>query len=792
MSQKPLKQKSKMGAEAGSRTRPSRLEPGLLSRWHVAEAWRRLLERDWFWVVAFLLIGSWLLAPEGAWLRQQVETGDIAQRDFVSPRDALLIDEETTRELRQRAQAEVLPVYDFDQGRAAALDEALARFFAAGRLYSNPGAQSVEGVELSEEQLAQLPEVLAQAAPQLRYGEPFLELAAENRFSVELEDRVRTVISVSMTQGVVANKLLLLENRLRGVTLRLLPLANERVELDLYDYLGYPDEMASFYEIEVGRWRGWTRDQRSILTDFLIENTPPNIVENLGETGTRRDAAAQATEAVYTQVRRGQIIARRGDELTAADVRTIEELMGARKRAAQLVPLLGNLLLLLLVVLALQQGLRRTSLVRSTGSGLFGGAVFLLLGALVLTSMGEIFAEALAASFDESPFDSVVSYRYAVPHASLALITSLFYGRGAALLLVIMQAIVAGRIMGGDQMATTLYVLSSSLAAIYAIDRLRQRSTVTRAGLVVGAASMATAFMLATVGQSSEIRPVGEIGYDLLCAVVGGVLVAATTSFVVPIMESVLSVTTDIKLLELSDTNLPVLQRLAFEAPGTFQHSLMVANLAKAGCEAIGARAVLAYTGALYHDIGKVLRPMYFIENQRGDNPHDKLGPSMSALIVTNHVKEGAQLAREQGLPRPIVDAIEQHHGTRRLSFFYERAKELSGEGGVDEHTYRYPGPKPQDKEMGVLMLADGVEAASRTLHAPTTQAIRGVVRRLVDECVKEGELDETDLTLADLQKVSAAFERILETIYHKRIEYPGYDFNRRETSLRVVDAARG
>lgn len=268
-------------------------------------------------------------------------------------------------------------------------------------------------------------------------------------------------------------------------------------------------------------------------------------------------------------------------------------------------------------------------------------------------------------------------------------------------------------------------------------------------------------------------------------------LSGAAASFALPILESLLCITSDIKLVELSNTNLPLLRRLAFEAPGTFQHSLMVANLAKAGSEAVGADAVLAYAGALYHDIGKMERPEYFIENQApGRNPHDKLQPSMSALVITNHVKKGLALAREYNLPQPLQDAIAQHHGTRRLDFFFKKAKDGSDEEIRDED-YRYPGPRPRNKVMGILMLADGVEAASRTLVEPSDLKIRELIGKLLDSCLKEGQLDESDLTLAELRKVSEAFQLILSSIYHRRIDYPGFDFNKNSKKDAPVQRAR-
>jgi putative nucleotidyltransferase with HDIG domain len=258
----------------------------------------------------------------------------------------------------------------------------------------------------------------------------------------------------------------------------------------------------------------------------------------------------------------------------------------------------------------------------------------------------------------------------------------------------------------------------------------------------------------------------------------------------VPILEWLLGTATDIKLVELSNTNLPLLRRLAFEAPGTFQHSLMVANLAKEGCEAVGSDPVLAYAAGLYHDIGKVFRPDYFIENQRsGQNPHDRLAPSMSALILISHVKEGVELAREHNLPRVLRDAVRQHHGTRLIKYFFDRAVKQSGPHGGEipetpeiteaaEADYRYPGPRPRNKAMGVLMLADAVEAASRSLAEPTPGTIREMIRAIVDDCLRDGQLDETDLTLSDLRVLSEAFGRMLVTIYHQRIEYPGFDFH--------------
>jgi putative nucleotidyltransferase with HDIG domain len=281
----------------------------------------------------------------------------------------------------------------------------------------------------------------------------------------------------------------------------------------------------------------------------------------------------------------------------------------------------------------------------------------------------------------------------------------------------------------------------------------------------------------------------GWLGLTVAAALTSGLLVAAVAGFTVPLFEWLLPVTTDVTLIELSNTNLPLLRRLAFEAPGTFQHSLMVANLAKAGSVAIGADAVLAYTAALYHDIGKVKRPEYFIENQRGLNPHDRLQPALSAQIVVSHVVEGLELGREAGLPAVLLDAVAQHHGTSLLAFFHNRAVEMNGGRPVDEEPYRYPGPKPRTRVMGTLMLADAVEAASRTLPDPSTAALRNVVEQIFDAHLRSGQLDETHLTLGDLKALASEFLHVLDTFHHRRVDYPGFDFRAKGARgpLRVV-----
>jgi putative nucleotidyltransferase with HDIG domain len=254
----------------------------------------------------------------------------------------------------------------------------------------------------------------------------------------------------------------------------------------------------------------------------------------------------------------------------------------------------------------------------------------------------------------------------------------------------------------------------------------------------------------------------------------GGIGTGIVSAGIVPLLEIAFDYTTDISLPELSNLDRSILRRLMIEAPGTYHHSVIVGSLVEAAAAEIGANPLLAKVCGYYHDIGKIKKPLYFIENQTdGKNKHDKLAPSMSKRILIAHVKDGVEMAGKYKLGRVITDTIRQSHGTSLISYFYEKAKQLKGEDAVEIDDFRYPGPKPQTREAGLVMLADVVEAASRTLENPTPSRIQGLVQNLINKVFSDGQLDECELTLKDLHKIAKSFNKILYGIHHHRIEYP-------------------
>ena len=760
----------------------------LKTRLRTREVWDRALEMPFLWLGLFLVIGTWCLVPGAFLFSRRAEPGSIADRDYIASRDLLLNDDVATRAKQQEARDAVLPIYDLDTGVLGEKDNQVAQLFNRGRRLVSRVVVKREGREIQGAEDASLEAAVRDLTASPVPPEGFkltpeqAGLLARKGFSPDLEDRVRGALAQALRRGVVTNKDLLLENRMRGVTLRDLSTGIERVHFDLFENLGYPGEAREFFESEVRDWGGFNSEDRRLLVDLLLENLPANLLMNRSETLQRQAAAAAGVGQVFNQIRKGQVIVRKGDVIDAAHARIIAQMRGERQLRRQLPPLAATFALLSLVAAVIWLGERGERVADHSRGRLFSESLLLLLLSLLGAKFCFLVANALSGAFEATPLTSARSWAYALPFAAAALLAALLLGRNAALLLSVIFSVLASRlVVDGDGLWVVFYSLAGSLAALYALEsaQLRHRLVMARVGLMVGAVSLLMVLVLTAFGPAE--RGAMQVGFDLICAMAGGLLVTAAASFALPILEWMLGLTTDIKLVELSNTNLPLLRRLAFEAPGTFQHSLMVANLAKEGCEAIGADPVLAYAAGLYHDVGKVLRPDYFIENQRpGNNRHDKLLPSMSALILINHVKDGVELAREHNLPQVIKDAIQQHHGTRLIKYFYNRALEQRDpdSGDVTEEKYRYPGPQPQNKVMGVLMLADAIEAASRTLVEPTTVKIRGMIRTILEDCLQDGQLDSTDLTLADLRVVSESFLRVLANIFHQRIDYPGFDFN--------------
>lgn len=364
---------------------------------------------------------------------------------------------------------------------------------------------------------------------------------------------------------------------------------------------------------------------------------------------------------------------------------------------------------------------------------------------------------------------------YLVPVATAAILTTILLGPGLGIVAGFVTVALCTVALGFDP-SVAVPQLASVLAAVAAVAHIRDRRAAPRAMLYAGVAGLLTALGFVLLGDTQS--GVGLLPWEDLGFVAGSAILSVIVSFgSLPLFEQLLGLLTSVRLLELSNPNQPLLRRLLMEAPGTYHHSVVVSNLAESAAEAVGGNGLLARVGAFYHDVGKLRRPFFFVDNQFGaPNPHDRLAPSLSSLIIMSHVKDGVAVAREAGLPSGILEFIGRHHGTTRIQYFWQKAMDqAAAEEGTppSESDFRYPGPKPNSKETAIVMLADTCEAAARALPRPTPQRIEARVRALIRQRLDDGQLDEADLTLRDLDTVATTFTQVLSGVFHSRVAYP-------------------
>lgn len=398
-----------------------------------------------------------------------------------------------------------------------------------------------------------------------------------------------------------------------------------------------------------------------------------------------------------------------------------------------------------------------------------------LLGAMIFGTllMGRLSDYVLLNLTKGLGFLSPEGAAFGIPIAAGAMLVALLFDFHTAIVFSFIVSLLSGLWL--HDALYPIYVYAGSLTAAFSVIRCKKRSAILRGGFYIGVANVITVIIILLFqGNIFTERAISS----LIFAIFAGINVAATVSIFLPVIEYLFNITTDISLLELLDLDQPLMKSLMISAPGTYHHSAIVGNLVESAAEAIGVNPLLARVSAYYHDIGKIKMPEYFVENQSGGaSKHDKLTPHMSCMVIVSHVKEGVELARSHKIPETIIDIIQQHHGTGLVKYFYEKAKELET-SSCTEDEYKYQGPKPQTRVAALVMMADAVEASSRVLTDPTPSRINALVDKIINHIFLEGQLDECDLTLKDILEIKKHFSYILTGILHKRIDYPGFNFN--------------
>jgi putative nucleotidyltransferase with HDIG domain len=721
-------------------------------------------------VLAVLL--TFVIVPKGAFVPEYDVPGEIAGRDIKAQRDLLIEDAPLTEAKREEARQAILPLYDLD---VQAVKNSLTRLQRA--LF-----EIVKVAQLSHKKIAETPLAAPEPAPPTDTEKPWQIISAILGFDLSVEDyqvllNLEPELNVELlhqqlqeifARPLVANIELFNADQQRGIVVRDLASQQEKVYQTLPRVVGLNEALASSDPL-LKQTPGVKREQRRVLLSVLQRLIRPSLTYNQQETEQRRQKAYAEVTPVLFQVKKGEMIVREGERVSAAQIAKLRALreVGRDNRSLEIA---AGMLVCILVFFAaahrfVQSNVRKYN--PDIRDLLFLASITLLYFVLVKLSL--VIATGLSSTVE---FIDNTSYYYAIPFAVGAMLVRIVLNSETALIFTVCIAWLTG-ILFGNSLFVAIYVLAANLIGAHGVRHCKERSHLYRAGLWVAAVNVGMLVGLHLLAA----RPLDiQLLYKMGLGLSGGLLSAVVVNGVIPLVETLFKYTTDIKLLELANMNSPVLRELMVQAPGTYHHSMIVGSLVESAAEEIGANPLLARVGAYYHDIGKIKKPLYFIENSGGQrNKHDKLAPSMSALILTSHVKEGVEVAREYKLGLPIINIIREHHGTALIKFFYDKAKSLSDPDveQIDERDYRYHGPKPQTREAALIMLADAVEAASRTLTEPTPARIKGMVKKLINNIFIDGQLDECNLTFKDLHLIARSFNRILGGIFHNRIDYP-------------------
>jgi putative nucleotidyltransferase with HDIG domain len=728
-----------------------------------------LFHDPFFYCLVFALaFASFISYAPRAKALPEVKAGEIATSDITAPADMTIEDVETTDARQREASEAVLPVYVLDPNIALNTEDKVHQFFEAGRAWLKSPTAEKDYIQLQRMAMDRF-------GVELNPGD-FAALEKEG-FAADLETAVLGLIGKYSNPGLILSRSLFIhkEDKL-GFTLIRPPDSETVVGAD--DILDIKEAksriVADINALDLNARK------KGLLISLSFGFLSPNVAYTKVETEARREKAKSDIEKAFFPIKKGKVLIRKGDEAApeaARQARIINEAL--RVRRPWLVGFLGTffLIALLLVVLwfYLESFLSRKAALNA----------LLMIGLTVAIALGlnKLFAFFSVLSSQHARFAlfaDAESYKLVFPYQFGTLLFAFLSSSTVALIFTILNALLVGYVFGADYFLL-IFCFIGGLGAIYGtkIYGRQKRTNILRAGFfMVAPINIFIVFTLHLIRE--RLGAMDQLASGIVMGGIGGLLGAAIAFVLLPVYENLFRFVTPTKLLELSNSDSEIFRQMALEAPGSYHHSLIVASLAEKAAEAIKLDPLLVKTGALYHDVGKIKMPEYFIENKnRKKDIHKDLTPSISTLVIVNHVKEGSEIARKLRLPGPVRDIIEQHHVTSLVRYFFQKAKEKSDPEieKIGEETYRYPGPSPQTKEAALVMLADSVEAASRSLKVRKEDNFKRVIRDIFDSYLEDGQLDDCSFSLKDLRTIAASFLATLEMVYQPRIEYPGFDF---------------
>jgi hypothetical protein len=723
-----------------------------------------------------LAVGTVFLAfPMPESYNMSLLLGDIADQDVKADRDLMVMDRVATKEKRDAARRATPVVFDLDDQAGQRLEERVRHLFSRARTILNAPPVTVpifrdpsSVADPPPRELADLSRLFHESLS-LSRDSGYFETLLKMGFPPSAERAVYQLAGDIQNKGVVADKQVLLQPSENGILVR-------RVYSRHETPVPYPIVFPSLDEA-----RRLIKERGRLLTDefgpeavealvaMATALVRPNLMINEKESEERREASAMAVAPVYFRVKQGEMIVREGQRVDELARFKLEEQAVQADDQDWLTKALGYFLLtaiFLTVSCLVGFTVKRTFTLKDRDLA--------FLSALLAMNLLMAFAAAQVGVAMNHGWPGVNKnlIAYLTPLAGGAMLATVFIGPLAGVFFSIVSSALSGLVFDGS-LFMFVYCFMGALMGMSGVIRVKERSAVIKSGLRVGLVNVAGVLALGLADQSLLSQ---SALMHVLAGLLSGVLSGVVVTGLIPLFEMTFRYTTDVKLLELANLDRPILRELMVQAPGTYHHSVIVGAMVEAASEAIGANPLLAKVSAYYHDLGKMKKPLYFVENQgQGENRHEKLAPSMSSLILISHVKDGVELARQHKLSPEIIDIIQQHHGTSLIAYFYQKANNARtpDQPEINIEDFRYPGPKPQTREAGLVMLADSVEAASRSLPDANAARIQGMVQKLINNIFSDGQLDECELTLKDLHLIARSFNKILSGIFHRRISYP-------------------
>jgi putative nucleotidyltransferase with HDIG domain len=731
---------------------------------------KKVIKSPYFYFVIFTVSISILTTYIPSHSLPNFEEGEIASSNVVAPSDMTIEDTETTEKRKQEAADGILPVYTLDENVSLNTEEKIRDLFNSGRDLIQKGPTSTRIENLKKEYAD-------------KYGTEIssntIGSLVQEGFSTQLEENLITLIRKYSKTGIITSKNLFSHNEQeRGFTL---------ITSTGQEKTGKTSEI-----LEIGECRkalskeisgmdisGRKKSLLESLSNLFIKE---NITYNPIETELRRVNARSNIETVFYTIKKGKVLLRRGDEAKQDIIKQIEIInQNLSNKPSWLTNFLGSFILFGVLFLALVSYFTsRKNKEGSLNKYIMTGVLALL--CLVLYKFSIFLVQLISQNSNITLLENSQSLNYALPFQMGSILFTYLLGIHMGVIFTLLNGIIVGQLFKAN-FYLMLFTIIGGVAAVFGTKHYgKSMISAFKAGIfLVAPINLMTIIIFHLLRET--IGPVSVFSSEIIMGVMGGIVSGAFAFVFIPLFENTFGILTQSKLNELTNSDLPIFRKMAMEAPGSYHHSLIVASLSENAAEEIKINPLLVKAGAMYHDIGKIKRPEYFIENRtRKSNRHEDLKPSMSSLVIINHVKEGVEKANQLKLPKKIKEIIAQHHGDSLMRYFYEKAKEEYDPEmyKVGEESYRYAGPKPKSKEAALVMLADSVEAASRSLEKPTQDNLKRVINEIFNNYLLDGQLDDSNLSLSELKTIASSFLSTLDTVYHPRIEYPGFNFEKK------------